>query len=69
MSSDEARVPCSSCGRVRTARDHDYSLLDAVRGLPCGWYSGDDGDICGACMDAILTPAADDIEEGNRGDS
>lgn len=45
---------CLECKRERTPEDKDYSPMQAVTGQPCGWYSGDDGEICGHCMDVML---------------
>ncbi|MDV6299973.1 hypothetical protein R3P82_12720 [Dietzia maris] len=45
---------CGQCARDRTDADIDYSPMQAVMGQPCGWYSGDDGELCGHCMDEIL---------------
>ena len=46
---------CGSCGRERTIADsHDYNPLQVVMGDPLGWYSADDGEICGSCMTNML---------------
>lgn len=46
------KVPrCSMCGRERTLHDHtDYNPLQVIMGAALGWYSGDDGEVCGGCM-------------------
>jgi hypothetical protein len=45
---------CIVCGRERTPEDVDYSPLQVMTAQPCGWYSGDDGEICGHDMDVTL---------------
>lgn len=45
---------CVECGRYRTDADLDFSPLQLITGQPCGWYSGDDKEMCGHCMDTIL---------------
>lgn len=45
---------CGICGRERTPADKDYSPMQAITGQPCGWYSADDGEICGHDMDITL---------------
>lgn len=47
-------IECGMCHRVRTEVDESYSPMQAILHLPCGWYSGDDGEICGSCMDKTL---------------
>jgi len=42
---------CLMCKRERTMYDvNDYTPLQVVMNAPIGWYSGDDGEICGDCM-------------------
>ena len=45
---------CTSCGRERTADDFNYSPAQVILGRAIGWYSGDDGEICGQCMEKII---------------
>lgn len=45
---------CHECHRDRTPQDHDYDPSQPVAGTPVGWYSGDDGEICGACMTRMI---------------
>lgn len=46
---------CDMCGRERTLDDaNDYNPIQVVTGRPIGWYSGDDGEICGGCMTGML---------------
>lgn len=46
---------CDNCNRERTPNDfNSYSPLQFVMGTPLGWYSGDDGEICGECMTQII---------------
>ncbi len=46
---------CLLCGRERTLLDaYDYNPLQVVTGQRIGWYSGDDGEICGACMTTVI---------------
>ena len=47
-------IKCAECARVRAVTDEDYSPLQVVTGQPLGWYSGDDGEICGYCMSALI---------------
>lgn len=56
---DEAaiqRVKCDRCARRRGLDDPDYSPAQAMFGQPLGWYSGDDGEFCGECLEAIIRP-------------
>jgi hypothetical protein len=42
---------CGMCDRERTLQDdYEYSPLQVLSGRPFGWYSGDDGEVCGDCM-------------------
>lgn len=50
---DEA-VKCQVCGRERTPEDRDYSPMQVFLGQKLGWYSGDDGELCGADLQNIL---------------
>ena len=43
-------VKCERCERVRQEDDEDYHFMQAIQGLPFGWYSGDDGEFCGPCL-------------------
>lgn len=45
---------CTVCGRERTPADFDYNPLQVVLCLPLGWYSGDDGEVCGPDMEKIM---------------
>ena len=46
---------CQMCGRERTLSDtYDYNPLQVVMGDPLGWYSADDGEICGGCMTELI---------------
>lgn len=46
---------CDVCKRERTMQDaYDYNPLQVVTGQPLGWYSGDDGELCGPCMARIM---------------
>lgn len=50
-----AVTTCQQCGRARTDDDwDDYSPMQVVFGAPLGWYSGDDGEICGECMTKLV---------------
>mgnify|MGYP006362320023 FL=1 len=49
-----AEIKCAECGRERTESDRDYSPMQVMFGQPIGWYSGDDGEICGAYMERIM---------------
>lgn len=53
---DATVVPkCVLCQRERTLQDaYDYNPLQVVTGQPLGWYSADDGEMCGACMTAMI---------------
>lgn len=41
-------------GHEETPEDKDYTPIQVMTGQPCGWYSGDDGEICGHDMDVML---------------
>lgn len=46
---------CLQCGRPRTEDDwEDYSPMQVIFGGALGWYSGDDGEICGDCMTKLV---------------
>ena len=46
---------CSSCQRSRTTDDElDYNPTQVMFGGELGWYSGDDGEICGDCMTGLI---------------
>lgn len=47
-------VKCSSCGQTRAEDERAYNPMQAITGGPLGWYSGDDGEICGDCMTHII---------------
>ncbi len=49
------------CGRERTTQSpehlmdcYDYNAMQALTGLPFGWYSGDDGEVCRECMERTV---------------
>jgi hypothetical protein len=52
----ELKVPtCGSCGRERGLQDpYDYNPIQVLTGVPLGWYSGDDGEICPQCMTELM---------------
>ena len=35
----------------------DYNPMQVIFGLPFGWYSGDDGEMCRACFTDIFDTA------------
>lgn len=42
---------CDKCGRKRTKQDGiDYNEMQVVFNTKIGWYSSEDGEICGDCM-------------------
>jgi hypothetical protein len=48
-------VQCLRCGRFRKPGEVDYNPLQVIAGQrSLGWYSGDDGEICGACMSSLM---------------
>ena len=48
---------CIECGKTRTD-ETDYDPFALFRGSDNpGWYSGDDGEICGPCMGGIFRKA------------
>ena len=48
-------MKCDMCGRERKLSDvNDYNPIQVITGSPLGWYSGDDGEICGDCMTNML---------------
>ncbi len=52
MTTTPTTIPiCAICERKRTIQDaYDYNPLQVITGQRLGWYSGDDGEICGECM-------------------
>ena len=50
-------VECMECKREREPMDEDYSPMQVLFGAPLGWYSGDDGELCGGCMSALIGKA------------
>lgn len=51
-------MTCDECGRERDLSDvNDYSPLQVLTGSPVGWYSGSDGEMCGACMANLIARA------------
>ena len=47
---------CGSCGRERTLQDpYDYNPIQVLTGVPLGWYSGGDGEICPQCMTELMS--------------
>lgn len=50
-------VKCEQCGRERRAEDLDYNPMQAIFGGSLGWYSGDDGEMCGTCLQELMTHA------------
>ena len=52
-----SEITCQVCGKTRTD-EPDYNPLALVLGATDpGWYSGDDGEICGPCMSALFREA------------
>jgi hypothetical protein len=45
---------CASCTRRRREGEEDYHPFQAFAGGTLGWYSGDDGEICGDCLGAMM---------------
>jgi len=46
---------CQVCERPRLIADsYDYNPLQVIMGEALGWYSADDGEICGSCMTNML---------------
>lgn len=41
---------CDMCGRGKLPNEPEYNPIDLMTGRTTGWYSGDDGEICGSCM-------------------
>ncbi len=50
---DEAPM-CVECQRTRTDADGDYHPMQLFMRMRVGWYSGDDGEMCGECMAEIF---------------
>jgi hypothetical protein len=53
----EPPARCSMFRRERTPEDHDYDPISQVVRTPpepMGWYSADDGEVCGKCMTDLL---------------
>lgn len=47
-------VTCDMCARERHEHDFDYGPLQVIAGTDLGWYSGDDGELCGDCMTNLM---------------
>lgn len=47
-------VQCGSCRRFRRPDEFGYSPIQPVLGQQIGWYSGDDGELCGPCMADLM---------------
>ena len=49
-------VECDNCNAVRGPNDTDYNPLALIMGTPSnpGWYSADDGEFCGECMEHLF---------------
>lgn len=46
---------CQMCGRERTLQDdYDYNPAQVFTGRPLGWYSGEDGEVCGECVAKMI---------------
>lgn len=55
MAEKTVRATCASCGRARSEEDYlDYDPMQVVFGSTLGWYSGDDGEVCGGCMTKMI---------------
>lgn len=53
-------MKCDSCGRERKPDEPSYSPLTLFTGQGLtdpGWYSGDDGELCGDCMGRMFRKA------------
>lgn len=50
-------VECMECKREREPMDDDYSPMQVLFGAQPGWYSGDDGELCGGCMSDLIRKA------------
>ena len=51
------KATCDICARERQPQDIDYSLMQTITGGPLGWYSGSDGEFCGACLTSLMRKA------------
>ena len=49
-----SKPTCDICRRERTDEDWGYEPLQTVLGHPLGWYSDDDGEVCGDCFSALM---------------
>ena len=51
-------VTCELCFVERKDGERDYNPFRAIQGDPNpGWYSGDDGEMCGPCVMALMHKA------------
>lgn len=50
-------VECMECKREKEPTDDDYNPMQVVFGAQLGWYSGDDGELCGECMSDLIRKA------------
>lgn len=48
---------CEKCRRVRMPGEREYDSLQIFSGGPYGWYSGDDGEVCGRCLARMIEDA------------
>lgn len=51
---EQMSVECMECKREREPMDDDYNPMQVIFGAKIGWYSDDDGELCGECMSALL---------------
>ena len=54
MSHEEKPATCDVCGRESNEYDYAYTPMQVFLGNDLGWYSGDDGEMCGECMTKAL---------------
>jgi hypothetical protein len=50
-------MSCDECGRERKSDEPDYNPIQLLTGQAPGWYSGDDGELCGECMTTLFARA------------
>lgn len=53
----DERIRCLDCDRHRKPDEPDYNPIQLLIGQAPGWYSGDDGELCGDCLTVLFETA------------
>jgi len=54
---EESVVRCYECRIEKPEDAAEYNAINLVYNAPPGWYSGSDGELCGACMTKMFKQA------------